>query len=280
MRAKHCFLVLSTLLFSFNATAGLFDSAPEFKCGREDAIAAMQSKIRDDAMSKLQETYLATPSQFYGKPLKSYLEKAQQITIQLENITTTPFDKNDSNRSCTAKVTLTMPTEILGFIASYPQKLGGINQGGGKVLNNSVQWEKFVYLLSLADNGKDISASYEYSGRDYISQSLAAMTMLAMNKSELEKADLDNKLNNAIFAYSENDGQLNNLWKSLPESVRASMKKEQNLWINEKAKRCGKISDASSTATPVETRIKIYQCQSERTFERFIYLGGDEERQY
>ena len=173
-----------------------------------------------------------------------------------------------------------MPTEILGFIASYPQKLGGINQGGGKVLNNSVQWEKFVYLLSLADNGKDISASYEYSGRDYISQSLAAMTMLAMNKSELEKADLDNKLNNAIFAYSENDGQLNNLWKSLPESVRASMKKEQNLWINEKAKRCGKISDASSTATPVETRIKIYQCQSERTFERFIYLGGDEERQY
>ncbi|HGP4142344.1 TPA: lysozyme inhibitor LprI family protein, partial [Enterobacter roggenkampii] len=76
------------------------------------------------------------------------------------------------------------------------------------------------------------------------------------------------------------DSQLNNLWKSLPESVRASMKKEQNLWINEKAKRCGKISDASSTATPVETRIKIYQCQSERTFERFIYLGGDEERQY
>ena len=108
------------------------------------------------------------------------------------------------------------------------------------MLNNSVQWEKFVYLLSLADNGKDISASYEYSGRDYISQSLAAMTMLAMNKSELEKADLDNKLNNAIFAYSENDGQLNNLWKSLPESVRASMKKNRISGLTRRLKDAGR----------------------------------------
>ncbi|ENO0289366.1 MULTISPECIES: lysozyme inhibitor LprI family protein [Enterobacter] len=280
MRAKYSFIVLSTLLFSFTATAGLFDSAPEFKCGREDAVAAMQAKIRDDAMSKLQETYLATPSQFYGKPLKSYQEKANQIAIHLENVTTKPFDKNDSNRSCSAKVTLAIPTEILGFIAAYPQKLERINQGGGKVLNNSVQWDNFVYILSLADNEKDISASYEYSDRDYVSQSLVDMTMLAMNKSEFEKADLNNKLNDAVLAYSENDSQLNNLWKSLPESVRASMKKEQNLWINEKAKKCGKISDASSTATPVETRINIYQCQADITHERYVYLGGEEERQY
>lgn len=62
MRAKYSFIAVSTLLFSLNAYAGLFDSTPDFKCGRDDAISAAQSKIRDDAVSKLQVAYLANPS--------------------------------------------------------------------------------------------------------------------------------------------------------------------------------------------------------------------------
>lgn len=280
MRAKYSFIAVSTLLFSLNAYAGLFDSTPDFKCGRDDAISAVQSKIRDDAVSKLQVAYLANPSDFYGKPLKDYIAKANEIAIVMANVTTKSSDDEAQARSCSATVTLTVPSEIMGYIASYPDRLRRIINDGGKVLNNSVQWDKFTYSLSMADNGKDISVSYEYNNKDYISESIAAMATLAMNKDELQKAELNNKLNIAARNYSDSDRQLNELWKYLPDSVKASMKKEQNMWINEKAKKCGKISDASSATTPLPTRIGIYDCQTKMTDERFRYLGGDEEHGY
>ncbi|HAS1297808.1 hypothetical protein F3H77_15145 [Enterobacter hormaechei] len=46
------------------------------------------------------------------------------------------------------------------------------------------------------------------------------------------------------------------------------------------AKKCGKISDASSATTPLATRIGIYDCQTKMTDERFRYLGGDDEHGY
>ena len=251
MREKYSFIAVSTLLFSLNANAGLFDSTPDFKCGRDDAISAAQSKIRDDAVSKLQVAYLANPSDFYGKPLKDYIAKANEIAIVMANVTTKSSDDEAQARRCSATVTLTVPSEIMGYIASYPDRLRRIINDGGKVLNNNVQWDKFTYSLAMADNGKDISVSYEYNNKDYISESIAAMATLAMNKDELQKAELNNKLNIAAHNYSESDRQLNELWKYLPDSVKASMKKEQNMWINEKAKKCGKISDASSATTPL-----------------------------
>lgn len=280
MRVKYSFVAISSLILSFNASAGLFDSKPDFKCGREDSIVATQTKIRNDAISKLQKSYLATPADFFGKPLKDYLARADQIAITMENVTTKPYKEDDASRNCTARVTLKMPAEMPGFMASYPDKLERIIRGGGKVLNDSVQWDNFVYSLSLADNGKDISVAYEYGNYDYISESLANMSVLALNKDEYEKADLNNKLNRAVLAYTESDRQLNNLWKYLPDSVKASMKKEQNIWINEKASKCGKISDASSSTTPLSARIATYTCQTKMTNERISYLGGDEEAQY
>ncbi|HFE3555201.1 TPA: hypothetical protein ACF3IQ_000179 [Enterobacter hormaechei] len=169
MRDKYSFIAVSTLLFSLNANAGLFDSTSDFKCGRDDAISAVQSKIRDDAVSKLQVAYLANPSGFYGKPLKDYIAKANEIAVVMANVTTTSSDDEAQARSCSATVTLTVPSEIMGYIASYPDRLRRIINDGGKVLNNNVQWDKFTYSLSMADNGKDISVSYEYSNKDYIS---------------------------------------------------------------------------------------------------------------
>ncbi|MHA0863071.1 hypothetical protein ACR9HT_01900 [Enterobacter wuhouensis] len=100
------------------------------------------------------------------------------------------------NNRITAKVLLTVPADIMNYIATNPRMLEGITTGDAKVLNNNVQWDAFVYALSLADNGKDISVSYEYANRDYISESLAGVTILVMNKNELEKAGLTKKRKN------------------------------------------------------------------------------------
>ncbi|HCM9136907.1 TPA: lysozyme inhibitor LprI family protein [Enterobacter cloacae] len=280
MRAKTSLIALSSLFLALNANAGLFDSTPDFKCGREDAISATQSKIRNDAVSKLQKAYISSPSKFYGKPLKDYIAKVNEIGLVLENVTTKTNQDNKAILSCNAKVSLTVPADIMSYIGSHPNQLGGITNGDGKILNNSVQWDKFVYSMSLADNGKDISVSYEYGNRDYVSESLAGVTILIMNKNDLEKDELISKLNNAKYIFADSDQRLNDLWKQLPASVKTSMKKEQNAWINEKAKKCGKISDASSEQTPLSVRTDIYTCQTKMTDDRYYYLGGSEEAEY
>ncbi|WP_297122838.1 lysozyme inhibitor LprI family protein [uncultured Enterobacter sp.] len=277
---KRYLLASGALIFSMNVSAGLFDSTPEFKCGREDSISATQAKIRNDAISKLQETYLSTPAEFYGKPLQSYIDKANKIAIVMENVTTSPYEKDNSVRNCSAKVSLTLPPELQSVMTNFPDKLASISPGKGKVLNDRVQWENYRYSLSLADNGKDISVSYEYTSTDYVAESLFNITLFALNKDDLEKANLQRKLSSAAYSYADSDRNLNMLWKSLPDSVRASMKKEQSVWIGDKARKCGKISDAASEAVSLQTRIDIYQCQTKMTEERVTYLGGDTERDY
>ncbi|TKK16285.1 DUF1311 domain-containing protein [Enterobacter cancerogenus] len=274
---KLSLIALSTLLFSLNATAGLFDSTPEFKCGREDSVAALQGKIRNDAISKLQEAYLTSPQKFYGKPLKNYLDKANQIAIVMENVTTKTFKSEDLSRQCTAKISLTLPPELLSVMTTFPDKVGSISRGKGKVLNDRVQWENYNYSIALADNNKDIAVSYEYTDSDYIAEALFNISLFALNKDDLENADLKNKLSTSAYYYSDSDRHLNDIWKGMPESVRASMKKEQTAWITEKARKCGKLSDASSESTPLKTRISIYQCQTKMTDERVRYLGGESE---
>lgn len=277
---KLSLIALSTLLFSLNATAGLFDSTPEFKCGREDSVAALQGKIRNDAISKLQEAYLTSPQKFYGKPLKNYLDKANQIAIVMENVTTKTFKSEDLSRQCTAKISLTLPLELLSVMTTFPDKVGSISRGKGKVLNDRVQWENYNYSIALADNNKDIAVSYEYTDSDYIAEALFNISLFALNKDDLENADLKNKLSTSAYSYSDSDRHLNDIWKGMPESVRASMKKEQTAWITEKARKCGKLSDASYESTPLKTRIAIYQCQTKMTDERVRYLGGDTESEY
>lgn len=277
---KLSLIALSTLLFSLNATAGLFDSTPEFKCGREDSVAALQGKIRNDAISKLQEAYLTSPQKFYGKPLKNYLDKANQIAIVMENVTTKTFKSEDLSRQCTAKISLTLPPELLSVMTTFPDKVGSISRGKGKVLNDRVQWENYNYSIALADNNKDIAVSYEYTDSDYIAEALFNISLFALNKDDLENADLKNKLSTSAYSYSDSDRHLNDIWKGMPESVRASMKKEQTAWITEKTRKCGKLSDASSESAPLKTRIAIYQCQTKMTDERVRYLGGDNESEY
>ncbi|MEZ6877282.1 lysozyme inhibitor LprI family protein [Enterobacter sp. KBR-315C3_2022] len=277
---KRYLLASGALLYSLNASAGLFDSTPEFKCGREDSIAAVQAKIRSDAVSKLQETYLSSPVTFYGKPLQSYVDKANQISIVMENVTTKTFKKEDSVRNCSATISLTLPAELQSVMTSFPDKLPSISLGRGKVINNRVQWEQFSYSLSLADNKKDIAVTYDYPGDNFVSESLFNISRFALNKDEMQKTDLQKKLIREANIYSDIDSNLNMLWKSLPDSVRASMKKEQSAWIGEKTRKCGKINDAASETVPLQTRIDIYHCQTKMTEDRVTYLGGDTERDY
>lgn len=68
---RKVFLLTMVSAFSFNATAGLFDSN-DFKCGREDSIKALSDYIKESASGSLQSNFIARGKNSYNKPLSAY----------------------------------------------------------------------------------------------------------------------------------------------------------------------------------------------------------------
>ncbi|MCW2457671.1 UNVERIFIED_ORG: hypothetical protein M2414_005444, partial [Rahnella aquatilis] len=54
MRMKKIVSAACFLVISASAHAGIFGDSGDFKCGREDAVKAVQDAIRDDATARLQ----------------------------------------------------------------------------------------------------------------------------------------------------------------------------------------------------------------------------------
>lgn len=61
-----------TIIFTANAYAGLFSSSDEFKCGREDAVKALQQYIKDGASEMLQNDSLKNAKILFNKPVSVY----------------------------------------------------------------------------------------------------------------------------------------------------------------------------------------------------------------
>jgi uncharacterized protein YecT (DUF1311 family) len=107
------------------------------------------------------------------------------------------------------------------------------------------------------------------------SSALYGAVLLSVNKSEIIKANAQNKIAVSKDAYQAADTDLNTTWKELPASARNSLKSAQLTWVKDKVSKCGKISDAGLESINAETRIKIYNCQTKMTIDRTAFLSGN-----
>lgn len=268
------FLAASILfLFSQGASAGLFDSN-DFKCGRDDAISAIQKYIKDEASGVLQNNYLANGENDFSKPLNIYQGELNSITVSTSNVST--MQNKDNELTCSATVSIKVSPETLAVIGDDPSRLYRITQESGKINNGDVIWKNVKYNLKLADNGKDIQVD-ELGNYNDITVSLYQAALMGVDKETIIQGNAQGRLLNAKSSYEQSDAVLNEVWKGLPESARDSMRKSQGAWVSEKAVKCGKLSNAALSTVAIEQRIKIYQCQTELTKERISYLGGDEQ---
>ncbi|QHB33843.1 DUF1311 domain-containing protein [Yersinia canariae] len=268
---RKCFILSSVLFFSVNAQAGFFGDSNDFKCGREDAVKALQDYIRGEAEGLLQSNYITNTTIFYGKDLQVFQEKLNSISINASNVTTA--SNTGSELNCKATIAIKIPTETLDVVKDNPNYLSRLLSNGGMLNKGSVVWSDYSYSIKLADNKKDISVSRI----SYITGALYQATILAVTKDDIISRNYNEKLNGVKNDYISQDAYLNDVWKRLPDAIRSSMKKEQVAWVNEKVTKCGKLSDAESATTPSQNRIKIYQCQTKMTQERIAFLGGDRE---
>ncbi|AVR04463.1 lysozyme inhibitor LprI family protein [Pluralibacter gergoviae] len=269
-------LKLSSIAFlsvcSLNAQAGLFSSADDFKCGRDDAISAVRQYIKDATGGRLQSASLTGADFLYNKPLKTYLDKENSIEISLAEVSTVE-NTSATQMQCKAKLSIQLPTETLDVVREVPNEIYSITSDAATLHNNAIVWKDYTYNIKLADNKKDISVSDAM--RDQASNYLYKIVVMSVNKSEIIMENSTKKVEMALSEYREENAVLNNLWKSMPDSVRASMKASQNAWIKEKAIKCGKISDATSEIIPVKQRVETLKCQTQMTRERISFLGGD-----
>ncbi len=265
---KGIFLLTTASLFSLSAQAGLF-GGEDFKCGRDDAVKAVQDYIKSEAGAKLQNDYIINSGAFYKKDIQEFQSKIDSIPMTISNVSTT--STTDGTLNCSATIAAQLPPETLEVLKNNPEYLSSIISDNGKMNNGKVVWSNYPYSLSLADNKKDISVSRV----NYIQNSIYKMSTLAVNKDHIITSNFTVKLSNSKNNYARSDRNLNDIWKSLPDSIKTSMKKSQQAWVNEKALKCGKLSDADMEITPIQNRINIYDCQTKMTNERIAFLGGD-----
>ncbi|WP_345830744.1 lysozyme inhibitor LprI family protein [Erwinia sp. HDF1-3R] len=270
MMFRKLALLVAVGVFSNAANAGLFDSN-DFKCGRVDAVKALSDYIRNDASGLLQSDFLTKNKYGYDKPVSTYQSALNSIVLNITNVST------DGSRSyglnCRATISLKIPQETLDVVSNAPGYLRSVTGAYGKINNGSVVWNDVSYNAKLADNNKDIIFS-NFSRSD-ISDVMFNVSVLAENKERIVKALSQSSLGQAQSNYKNADRELNALWKELPDSARNALKNEQLTWINDKVKKCGKISDASSETMDVSQRTGIYQCQAKMTNERISYLSGN-----
>lgn len=267
-------LLLSSFLFcSLSAHAGFF-GGDEFKCGRDDAVKALQESIRGEAAGMLQSDYITHSSIFYGKNIQEFQNKLISIGITTSNVSTSGGSGNDL--SCKATVAIKLPDETLDVLKNIPTYLSGFVVNGGAINSENIVWSNLSYKVKLADNKKDIAVM----DVEYVTRALKQAAILAVTKEEVINDNFNGKIEDAKYEYTIQDSRLNAVWKNLPDSARTAMKKEQVAWVNEKAVKCGKLSDANSSTTPAQKRVEIYKCQTEMTQLRFYFLGGDSEVGY
>lgn len=264
---------LLLLLSSFPSHAGFFDSAPELKCGNDNAVSAIKEWIVNEALSELQSTYLELPSQFYNLPQNQYEQQIRAIALKTDDVLTQSQRTELNKRSCTARFSAAIPASTLELVKALPDNLRLITIGDGKTLNNHIVWKDINYDIRFADNEKDIIIIPNESNY-LIAKSVFNMAVFSVAKDALLENSKREELRDIEDEYNENDRTLNAKWSALPDSIRSVMKKEQQIWATNKAKTCGSLSDARSEMLPVTQRINIFACQNRLTISRIDYLAG------
>jgi len=266
MRMKKIVSAACFLVISASAHAGIFGDSGDFKCGREDAVKAVQDAIRDDATARLQTAFITESDQF-TQSRESYSNVLKTLQVDIRGVSTTRQD--ESAATCMATVSVTLPENALIAATKTPGLFDEFLQESGVFSNGHVTWKSYLYSIKLADNKKDITVS----DMDNIAAVMTKTAWAAVNKDSLINEVNMQTLGALREEYESKDAQLNAIWNDLPDAVRAAMKAEQVSWVKSKVSQCGKISDANLASVAVEQRAGIFKCQTNMTRQRIAFLS-------
>ncbi|WP_193161800.1 lysozyme inhibitor LprI family protein [Enterobacter ludwigii] len=268
MRMKKTASVLSLLVVSVCAHAGMFGDSGDFRCGRDDVVKAVRDTLRDDASAKLQTEFI-TQSGIFTQPRESYSAALANLQADVRGVST--LSQNENGATCTATLSIPLPENALIAATKIPGLFDEYLQDGGAFSNSHVTWKNYSYRIRLADNKKDITVS----DMDNIAAVMTKTAWAAVNKDQLINQVNAQAMADARRDYESEDARLNAVWKDLPDAVRAAMKTEQVNWVSAKTRQCGKISDTRLESVAAERRAEIFKCQTQMTTQRIDFLSSN-----
>lgn len=271
-------IAVSSIVISLNAHAGLFGKTDKLTCDSPESNNALSAYFRDSVTGTLQTNYITSKSAFNGKPIQLFIDKMNSIPINITNVRLLS-QRSDTQVECLANISISVPSETLDVVKIMPDKLSSI-KGNGYFLNESIGWESYYYKLVMSDDKKNISVT-DLSGR-VLASSLRNSAIMAVTHNDIVLDKKKEELEKAVSKYASLDASLNSVWNKFSSELRELIKSSQVKWVNEKTNKCGKISDAQSDATDIDTRIFIYNCQSAMTEARlrFFYPDFFDEQDY
>lgn len=220
-----------------------------------------------------------------------------QIKILIEDIRTTKKDEASSKRSCAATVKLVLPLSMIAdaekLHATYGiQSIPSMTDAVGLRRSADSYSYQLTYSVQPTDDKKKVYGEVEAFGpvanaigviiKAHVTlplleasqqteaaaiqaqQALLDQQMKAQSQADLELATAENKL--AVQAYSE-------VWKSLPDTVRAQNVEIQRAWAKKKTADCN-IQAAETSTDPLIKEAARLRCETEQTQGRVEELKG------
>ena len=266
------------------------------ECNSADGQAVISSLLSDQITQ-------ATRSQFginiNEPPTNEAKIKAAvgQIKILIEDIRTTKKDEASSKRSCAATVKLVLPLTMIADAEKLHATLGiqsidSLTQAVGLQRSADSYAHQLTYSVQPTDDKKKVYGEIEAFGSvaqavgaifyahitgptmaanlqseaaaTQAQQALLDQQMKAQSQADLELATAENKL--AVQAYAE-------VWKSLPDTVRAQNVEIQRAWAKKKTADCN-IRAAETSTDPLIKEATRLRCETEQTQGRVEELKG------
>ena len=266
------------------------------ECNNTDGQAVISSLLSDQIIQATRDQLGTAASEPLTNEAKIRATVAQ-IKILIEDIRTTKKDEASTKRGCAATVKLVLPLNMIADAEKFHtnnqlQSISSLTDAVGLQRSADSYTHQLTYSVQPTDDTKKVYGEVEAFGpvANALGEIIAAHMVLPMqeasqqteaaaaqaqqalldqqtqaqSQADLELATAENKL--AIQAYSE-------VWKSLPDPVRAQNVEIQRAWAKKKTADCN-IKAAETSTDPLIKEAARLRCETEQTQERVGELKG------
>ncbi len=266
------------------------------ECNNTDGQAVISSLLSDQIIQATRDQLGTAASEPLTNEAKIRATVAQ-IKILIEDIRTTKKDEASTKRGCAATVKLVLPLNMIADAEKFHtnnqlQSISSLTDAVGLQRSADSYTHQLTYSVQPTDDKKKVYGEIEAFGpvANALGEIIAAHMVLPMqeasqqteaaaaqaqqalldqqtqaqSQADLELATAENRL--AIQAYAE-------VWKSLPDPVRAQNVEIQRAWAKKKTADCN-IKAAETSTDPLIKEAARLRCETEQTQGRVAELKG------
>jgi uncharacterized protein YecT (DUF1311 family) len=296
-------IILSLILTSCS-------NAVDVECGGQETILAVEEMLQKNLEDSVRNQ-LDSEGSIDGYDSSKLRSGTRQIKVILEDVRTIKDDPDSSRKSCSARVQLTLPNNVIEA-ADSTRSLAGMSDVKKLAHQNRIErsgnkyGRELEYSIQPTDDGKKIIAetdedsslftfltelfssyllSEEVRNRAIEADKLAAdeAREAKMLEEETEGAIKENALANLNEAKVENRlavERINAIWGAIPKGTKTRLLDLQRAWIRKTAAQC-KVEAAGTSELSADRDAVRLRCETKaqieraRQLERFVEYEDD-----